>query len=103
MPTYDYKCGCCSTRFEVKRGFNENSIVLCPKCQGEAYKVFSPVPVIFKGSGFYITDSRGGNSNFISEPGEGKSEVEEKSDISKSEVGGKSENSKSEVVGKGED
>ena len=79
MPTYEYECRRCSARFEIKRSFSENSSVPCPKCQGEARLVFSPVPVIFKGSGFYITDNRsGGSDNFISKPDEAKSEVEEK-------------------------
>ncbi len=57
MPVYDYECQSCSLRFEVKRGFNENSAVSCPRCQCQARRVFSPVPIIFKGSGFYVTDT----------------------------------------------
>lgn len=57
MPIYEYECRSCSLRFEVKRGFNESSLVNCPRCQCEARRVFSPVPIIFKGSGFYVTDT----------------------------------------------
>lgn len=56
MPLYDYECGECSFRFEVKRGFHDTSGVRCPKCQCESHRVFTPVPIIFKGSGFYVTD-----------------------------------------------
>jgi len=57
MPIYEYECQSCSLRFDVKRGFNDNSAVRCPRCQCEARRVFSPVPIIFKGSGFYVTDT----------------------------------------------
>ncbi len=58
MPIYEYECTKCSHRFEVRMGFNDNGGVSCPQCQGEARRLFSPVPIIFKGSGFYVTDSR---------------------------------------------
>ncbi|MBI4188329.1 MAG: zinc ribbon domain-containing protein [Chloroflexi bacterium] len=63
MPIYEYECTCCPTRFELKQSFDEDSQVTCPKCGGDAMRVFSPVPVIFKGSGFYVTDYRGKNSS----------------------------------------
>lgn len=62
MPIYEYECTCCPSRFEVKRGFDEDSPVACPSCGSRARRLFSPVPVIFKGSGFYATDSRGTQS-----------------------------------------
>ena len=58
MPLYEYECGHCSYRFEMKQGFDEEPQALCPQCQGRARRVFHSTPVIFKGSGFYITDSR---------------------------------------------
>ena len=58
MPIYEYRCGKCSFQFEVRRRFGENSSAPCPRCQGEGHLVFSPVPVIFKGPGFYTTDNR---------------------------------------------
>jgi putative FmdB family regulatory protein len=61
MPTYEYECGHCSLRFELKRRFGENSGAVCPRCEGMAHRVFTPVPIIFKGPGFYVTDSRGSN------------------------------------------
>jgi putative FmdB family regulatory protein len=58
MPVYEYKCKNCHYRFELKQSFNDDPIVTCPRCGGNAKRIFSPVPIIFKGSGFYTTDSR---------------------------------------------
>jgi len=58
MPVYQYRCAKCKLKFELKQSFNDESIVACPKCRNEAKRLFSPVPVIFKGSGFYVTDNR---------------------------------------------
>lgn len=58
MPIYEYECSKCALRFEVTRGFHEEGGNCCPRCGGEGRQVFLPTPIIFKGSGFYITDSR---------------------------------------------
>ena len=58
MPTYQYSCTKCDAKFELKQGFNDDSVANCPKCRAEAKRVFLPVPIIFKGSGFYVTDHR---------------------------------------------
>ncbi len=58
MPTYEYECPKCLDRFDQRRSFTDESKVKCPKCQKEARRVFSPVPIIFKGSGFYVTDHK---------------------------------------------
>ena len=58
MPIYEYRCNNCSSEFDVRRSFGDVSSCSCPSCQGEAQRVFSPVPIIFKGSGFYVTDHR---------------------------------------------
>ena len=58
MPTYEYECPGCLSRFDIRRGFDDTTPVSCPRCQCPAERLFSPVPVIFKGSGFYITDNR---------------------------------------------
>jgi putative FmdB family regulatory protein len=60
MPVYEYECGSCRFRFEMKQGFDEEPQSLCPQCQGRVRRVFHSTPVIFKGSGFYVTDSRKG-------------------------------------------
>ena len=58
MPIYEYECSDCQFRFERKQSFDEESVVACPECQGQSRRVIRSIPVIFKGSGFYITDSR---------------------------------------------
>jgi putative FmdB family regulatory protein len=58
MPIYEYECNKCASRFEVKRGFHESGGNACPECGGEGRQVYLPTTLIFKGSGFYITDSR---------------------------------------------
>ena len=58
MPIYEYECGDCSNRFEMRQGFHEKPQAVCPQCQGKARRVFHPAPIIFKGSGFYVTDHR---------------------------------------------
>jgi putative FmdB family regulatory protein len=61
VPIYEYECGLCHFCFEKRQSFDEEPVALCPKCQGKARRVLRSVPVIFKGSGFYITDSRKGD------------------------------------------
>ncbi len=63
MPVYEYKCTKCFHQFELKRSFGEDSSAPCPICEGEGRRLFSPVPIIFKGSGFYVTDNRAKNGN----------------------------------------
>ena len=58
MPTYEYECDSCSFRFEKRQRFDEEPVAICPKCEGEVRRVFHSAPIIFKGSGFYVTDSR---------------------------------------------
>jgi putative FmdB family regulatory protein len=61
MPIYEYECIDCSAQFEMRCSFSEELEAWCPSCEGKVRRIFSPVPVIFKGSGFYITDSRNKN------------------------------------------
>ena len=57
MPLYEYKCEKCCLWFELKRRFSEDGSSFCPQCGGRARRVFSPVAIIFRGPGFYTTDS----------------------------------------------
>lgn len=57
MPTYQYACTACNHEFEAFQAFTEDSLTECPVCKGEIKKVYSAVGVVFKGSGFYKTDS----------------------------------------------
>lgn len=64
MPTYAYTCTECGHAFDIHQSFNDAALTECPSCGGKLRKVFSSVGVVFKGSGFYRTDSRtsGGKS-----------------------------------------
>ena len=57
MPTYEYRCEGCADQFETVQSFNDAPLTRCAKCGGELRKVYSNVGVVFKGSGFYKTDS----------------------------------------------
>ncbi|HEV3014463.1 MAG TPA: FmdB family zinc ribbon protein [Actinomycetota bacterium] len=59
MPTYEYACTECGDRTEVVQSFSDAPPTTCPVCGGVLRRVFSPVGIVFKGSGFYRTDSRG--------------------------------------------
>ena len=60
MPTYAYACTACDNRFEVHQAFTDDALTECPRCQGQVRKLFGSVGIVFKGSGFYRTDSRAG-------------------------------------------
>jgi putative FmdB family regulatory protein len=59
VPTYSYRCTECDNAFDIVQSFTDDTLSVCPVCQGKLRKVFSPVGVTFNGSGFYRTDSRG--------------------------------------------
>ncbi|KWX10995.1 FmdB family transcriptional regulator, partial [Carbonactinospora thermoautotrophica] len=58
MPTYQYACTECDERLEVVQKFSDDPLTECPSCKGRLRKLFSAVGIVFKGSGFYRTDSR---------------------------------------------
>ena len=60
MPTYAYACTACGHAFEIVQSFSDDSLSVCPECEGRLRKVFSSVGVVFKGSGFYRNDARAG-------------------------------------------
>jgi putative FmdB family regulatory protein len=59
LPTYQYACTECGHAFEQVQSFSDDALTVCPSCEGRLRKVFNAVGVVFKGSGFYRTDSRG--------------------------------------------
>ena len=63
MPTYAYACTACGHRFEVQQSFSDAALTDCPECAGRLRKLFNSVGIVFKGSGFYRTDSRAGSSS----------------------------------------
>ena len=75
MPIYGYECEKCACRFELKRRFSDDAGSLCcPKCRGKVHQLFSPPAILFKGSGFYVTDSR---NNRDLPSGEGKADKDQ--------------------------
>ncbi len=62
MPIYEYQCDDCFHRFEIRQGFEDAPLKECPKCKGLTRRIFQPAPIIFKGSGFYVTDYRAKSS-----------------------------------------
>ena len=63
MPVYEYRCRTCGHQFDIQQSFTDDALTECPECRGELRKVFAPVGISFKGSGFYKTDSRSGSSS----------------------------------------
>ena len=68
MPTYQYACTECGHAFEQFQSFSDDALTVCPACEGRLRKVFNAVGVVFKGSGFYRTDSRAGAGTDGAEP-----------------------------------
>ena len=65
MPTYQYACTECGEQLEKVQKFSDDPLTVCPNCSGRLRKVFSPVGIVFKGSGFYRTDSRAGSNGSL--------------------------------------
>lgn len=78
MPTYQYRCDDCGVRFERFQHFSERPLERCPECDGTVHRVIQPVGVIFKGSGFYVTDNKKGAA--LTSPPEHKAEGETKTE-----------------------
>lgn len=81
MPTYQYACTACGHRFDAVQSFSDAALTECPECSGRLRKLFGSVGVVFKGSGFYRTDSR------ASADGEGKKSAAKKEPASSGESG----------------
>ncbi|MBB6627230.1 FmdB family transcriptional regulator [Nocardioides sp. KIGAM211] len=92
MPTYQYSCTECGHAFEQVQSFSDDTLTVCPECQGRLRKVFNAVGVVFKGSGFYRTDSRSGSSSTVPAASDsGSSSSSEKSSDSSSSSGSSSD------------
>lgn len=63
LPTYEYECSLCHSRFERRQRFDEEPVAICPQCGGKGRRVIHSVPIFFKGSGFYSTDHGRGTLN----------------------------------------
>ena len=100
MPIYEYECEKCGYLFELKRRFDEDEgNPCCPQCRGKVRRLFSPSVILFKGSGFYVNDSRS-NRNRPSEEGNTDNVNSGKKEGGKADnvEGGKKEGSKADKV-----
>jgi len=102
MPMYEYECGSCGRRFEQLQRITEDALATDPECGGPVHRVIQPVGIIFKGSGFYVNDSRKTNSSSSASSNSDGSKSETKSETkseSKSDSKGDSSSSPSSSSG----
>ncbi len=83
MPTYTYQCTQCGDKFDIVQKFTDDALSTCEKCDGKLRKLFNSVGIVFKGSGFYRTDSRSGSTT-ASEPAKADSSSSNSSSSSSS-------------------
>ena len=102
MPTYSYACTACDNKFDMVQAFTDDALSQCPKCDGRLRKVFGKVGVVFKGSGFYRTDSReaakstsNGSAKSSESASSSSGSTEKKSDSAKSDSSSSSSSSDS--------
>ncbi|MGC4935595.1 FmdB family zinc ribbon protein [Gordonia sp. DT30] len=100
MPTYSYACTECDNKFDIVQSFSDDSLTECPQCAGRLRKLFNSVGIVFKGSGFYRTDSRNGSTSSESassseSKSESKSDAKSSSDSSSASSGSSSSDSSS--------
>jgi len=103
VPTYQYACtdSACGHRFEAVQSFSDDQLSTCPVCEGRLRKVFSSVGVVFKGSGFYRTDSREAAKSAAAKGSSDGGSGEKKSESSSSASSGSSSSSGSTGSGSG--
>ncbi|WP_238421275.1 FmdB family zinc ribbon protein [Gordonia sp. 'Campus'] len=95
MPTYSYACTECDNKFDIVQSFSDDSLTECPQCAGRLRKLFNSVGIVFKGSGFYRTDSRPGSSSDTSTSSSSSDSSSSSSESSSSSGSSKSESSSS--------
>ncbi|MGO9507400.1 MAG: FmdB family zinc ribbon protein [Mycobacterium sp.] len=93
MPTYSYACTECGDRFDAVQSFTDDTLTTCTKCSGRLRKLFNSVGVVFKGSGFYRTDSRESSKKSSA------TTESSKSDSAKSDSGSSSSSTESKTSG----
>ena len=84
MPTYSYACTECDNRFDAVQAFTDDALTTCPECSGRLRKLFNSVGVVFKGSGFYRTDSREASKSSVKSDSSSSSSSEKTSSSSDS-------------------
>lgn len=78
MPIYEYACTSCGERTEAKQSFDDPPLEDCPHCGGKLRKLFSPVGIVFKGSGFYSTDAKASKASSADKGAEGATKTKDK-------------------------
>jgi putative FmdB family regulatory protein len=96
VPTYSYACTECGNRFDVVQAFTDDALTTCEQCSGRLRKLFSSVGVVFKGSGFYRTDSRESSKSSTNGSAKSGSETSTSSDKSGSSEKSSSSSDKSD-------
>ncbi len=86
MPLYEYQCQECGLRFERRQHFTDQPVTVCPECEGPVVRLIHPAGIIFKGSGFYVTDNRSKSSTAVAGSRKDDKPAEEKS-AAKTETG----------------
>ncbi len=102
MPTYEYVCLSCGRHTEAVQRFSDEPLRTCPHCGGPLRRVFHPVGIVLKGSGFYSTDNRGGSKHRPAESKESKKESAASDTTSSSSSGEKTSTTKAEPATKKE-
>ena len=93
MPTYSYTCTDCDDRFDAVQAFTDDALTTCDKCSGRLRKLFNSVGVVFKGSGFYRTDSRESGKGSSTVPSGGSAESTSSSSSTEKSSGAASDKS----------
>ena len=99
MPYYQYRCNDCENEFEKRQRMSDDPLTECPVCNGRIRRVVNSVGVVFKGSGFYVTDTRNGK-NASAQNGSGKTAESKADDKSATESNGSETTKKTETAKK---
>ena len=86
MPRYDYQCETCGHEFELRQSFSSEPVAECTECGGTSRRLIRAVPVVFKGSGFYVNDYGKGSNGRSRSSSDDSSEKKDTSENSKSEA-----------------
>jgi putative FmdB family regulatory protein len=81
MPLYEYQCEACGVRFERRQSFSDNPVKECPECGGKVHRLIQTPGIVFKGSGFYVTDNRSSSSTMA--PSKRSTDKEDAADSTK--------------------
>lgn len=95
MPIYTYECEECGVRFDARQKFSDDPITECPECSGHTHRVPQPVGIVFKGSGWYVKDSKGKNNLAVANKKDGGADGDTKAET-KSEAKSDSSAAKSD-------